>query len=134
MGLFKQVKDTRNILRETPNMLMQARDLAAQAQAFQAVQALHGATTPGAAGVPMSDDELQPIAGISLERYAQLAKTIGSERLSGDALESYLGAHGHTEGDWQHAYEGWNARMKANMALSTQFGVMYQRAVATKAA
>jgi hypothetical protein len=134
MGLFKQVKDTRNILREAPAMLLQARDLAAQAQEFQAIQQIQGAVPGAGLGGAIDDDTMAPINGITLERYAQLAKTIGTERLSGALLESFLAAHGHTEADWQTAYEGWNARMKANVALSTQFGVMYQRAPVTKVA
>jgi hypothetical protein len=130
MGLMKQLKQTRETLREAPGLMMQARDMAAQAQAqeFQALQSLQG-TVPGAAmGGATSGEELAPIAGISLERYAQLAKTIGAQQMSGATLEAFLAQNGHTETDWQTAYDGWNAHMKANMAISTQFGVMFQRA------
>ena len=128
MGLMKQLKQTRETLREAPGLMMQARDMAAQAQEFQALQSLQG-TVPGAAmGGATSGEELAPIAGISLERYAQLAKAIGTQQMSGATLESFLAQNGHTEADWQAAYDGWNARMKANMAISTQFGVMFQRA------
>jgi hypothetical protein len=128
MGLFKQLKQTREILHEAPGMMMQARDLAAHAQEFQVLQTIQGATPGAALGGATSGEELAPIAGISLERYAALAKTIGAQQLSGATLESFLSQNGHTEADWQAAYDGWNARMKANMSISTQFAVMFQRA------
>lgn len=70
--------------------------------------------------------ELVPIAGISLERYAQLAKTVGTRRLQGLELDAFLVGNGHNPTDWQAASDGWNARIKANMGLSTQFGSLYQ--------
>ena len=128
MGLIKQVKRTRDTLREVPGMMMQARDLAAQAQELQALQAVQGAVPGAALGGATSPEELDPIAGITLDRYALLAKAIGTRQLSGQALVAFLTDQGHTETEWQAAYDGWNARMKANMPISTQFGVMFQRA------
>jgi hypothetical protein len=78
----------------------------------------------------VTPSELEPIAGISLERYAQLAKAVGARRLQGVELDAFLVGHGHNPTEWEAAYNGWNTRMKANMGLSTQFGMLYQSAVA----
>jgi hypothetical protein len=131
MGLFKQMKDMKNVLHEAPEMIAQAQALGAQAQQLQAAQAQAGGIpTMASLGTPPTAAELEPIAGISLERYAQLAKAVGTRQLQGDGLDAFLGAHGHSGADWQAAYDGWNARMKANMALSTRFGSLYQTAAA----
>lgn len=127
MGFLKQMKDMNNTLHEAPGMIAQAQELGAQAQAYGAAMA----ATPGV-GTPhiVTPGELEPIAGISLDRYAQLAKAVGTRKLQGAELDAFLGANGHNAADWQAAYDGWNARMKANMGLSTQFGTLYQSAAA----
>jgi hypothetical protein len=127
MGFLKQMKDMKNTLHEAPGMIDQARQLGAQAQHMQAA----AAAMPGV-GAPqiVTPEELEPIAGISLERYAQLAKAVGARKLQGVELDSFLVGNGHNPADWQAAYDGWNARMKANMGLSTKYGALYQQAAA----
>jgi hypothetical protein len=127
MGFLKQMKDMKNTLHEAPGMIDQARQLGAQAQQMQAA----AAAMPGVGAAQIvSPEELEPIAGISLERYAQLAKAVGARKLQGTELDSFLVGNGHNAGDWQAAYDGWNARMKANMGLSTRYGALYQQAAA----
>lgn len=128
MGLFKQMKDMKNVVAQAPGMIDQAQQMAAQAQQLQAAQAAQ-AGVPGFGGT-VAPAELEPIAGISLERYAQLSKTIGERRLDAAGLESFVAAQGHSAADWQAAYDGWNARMKANMALSVQFSQLYNATAA----
>ena len=125
MGFLKQMKDMKNVLHEAPGALAQAQQLGAQAKEMQAA----AAAMPGV-GTPhiITPAELEPIAGISLERYAQLAKAVGTRKLQGVELDGFLVGNGHNAADWQAAYDGWNARMKANMGLSTQFGSLYQSA------
>jgi phosphoserine phosphatase len=130
MGFLKQMKDMKNTLHEAPGMIAQAQELGAQAQAYaQAQQAMAGGLgAPGAATVTAAD--LEPISGISLERYAQLAKAVGTRKLQGPELDAFLAGNGHSAAAWQAAYDGWNARMRNNMGLSTQYGTLYQSAVA----
>src|SRR4051812_14277089 len=103
MGLMKQLKQTRETLREVPSLMAQAGAMAAQAQEFQALQQLQGAVPGAAFGGATSPEELSPIAGITLERYAALAKTIGAQQMSGETLESFLASNGHTVADWNAA-------------------------------
>jgi hypothetical protein len=127
MGFLKQMKDMKNTLHEAPGAIAQARELGAQAQALAAAtQAMPGVGTPHV----VTSAELEPIAGISLERYAQLAKAVGARKLQDTELDAFLVGNGHNAADWQAAYDGWNAGMKANMGLSTQFGTLYQQAAA----
>jgi hypothetical protein len=130
MGFLKQMKDLKNTVHEAPGVIAQARELGDQAQAYAAAQQQMAGL--GAAGAPasVSAADLEPIDGISLERYAQLAKSVGTRKLQGAELDAFLAGNGHTTATWQAAYDGWNARMKNNMGLSTQYGTLYQSSVA----
>ena len=131
MGMFKQIQDMKNVVAQAPGMVEQAQKMAQQAQQMQAAQmAAAQAQMPQMGGAPGGVDAaaLEPIAGISLERYAQLAKSIGERKLDQAGVESFVKLQGHSPEDWQAAYDGWNARFKNNMALSVQFGTMYQQA------
>lgn len=127
MGFLKQIKQMKETVAEAPGMVEQAQKMAQQAQAMQAAQmAAAPASMPGAG--PIDPALLEPIAGVTLEKYAQLAKAIGERRLDQAGTESFVQLHGVTPGDWQAAYDGWNQRFKGNMALSTHFGMLYQQA------
>lgn len=132
MGVFKQIKDMKNVVAQTPAMIEQAQKMAQQAQEMQAAQmAAAQAQMPQMGGAPAGGVEpalLEPIAGISLERYAQLAKSVGERKLDQAGVESFVKLQGHSPEDWQKAYDGWNARFKGNMALSVHFGNLYQQA------
>ena len=144
MGLFKDLKNMKDTVHAAPDMIRQAQVLGAQAQALGAAQAASPQETTaqrpdgsgawsrpgnmvGAPGV-VTAAELEPIAGVSLERYAQLAKAIGERHLDQAGIEDLARSQGLTPEAWQQAYDGWNARMKVNLALSTQFGQLYQQA------
>jgi len=132
MGVFKQIKDMKNVVAQTPAMVEQAQKMAQQAQQMQAAQMAAAQAQMGQmAGAPAGGVDpalLEPIAGISLERYAQLARSIGERKLDQAGVESFVKLQGHTPEDWQMAYDGWNARFKNNMPLSVQFGTIYQQA------
>jgi hypothetical protein len=132
VGVFKQIKDMKNVVAQTPGMVEQAQKMAQQAQQLQAAQMAAAQAQMGQmAGAPAGGVDpalLEPIAGISLERYAQLAKSIGERKLDQAGVESFVKLQGHSPEDWQKAYDGWNARFKNNMALSVQFGSLYQQA------
>jgi hypothetical protein len=131
MGFLKQMKDLKNTVHEAPGMIAQAQELGAQAQAYAAAQqASLAGGAPGMPGAAVSAADVEPISGISLERYAQLAKSMGARKLQGPELDAFLASNGHTTAAWQAAYDGWNARMKTNMGLSTQYGSLYHAAVA----
>ncbi|MBP1631912.1 MAG: hypothetical protein H6Q11_200 [Acidobacteria bacterium] len=132
MGVFKQLKDMKQVVAQAPGMVEQAQKMAQQAQQLQAAQMAAAQAQPGqAAGAPAGGVDpalLEPIAGISLERYAQLARSIGERKLDQAGVESFVKLQGHSPEEWQAAYDGWNARFKNNMALSVHFGSLYQQA------
>ena len=127
MGIFKQIKDMKEMVAEAPGMVEQAQKMAQQAQQMQAAQ-MAAAQAGAAAAGSIPPALLEPIAGISLERYAQLAKSVGERKLDQAGLESFVKLQGHSPEEWQAAYDGWNARFKDNMPLSVHFGTLYQQA------
>jgi hypothetical protein len=110
---------------EAPGMIEQAQKMQQQAQEMQAAQMAAGQAA-GAAGI--DPELLEPIAGVSLEKYAELAKAVGERKLDQAGIDSFVQLHGVSPEEWQAAYDGWNERFKGNMALSTHFGNLYQQA------
>jgi hypothetical protein len=130
MGLFKQMKDMKNVVAAAPDMVDQAQQMQANAQQMQTaqMQAAQAGAVPGGVGGPLDAAALEPIAGISLEEYARLSKTIGTRGLDEAGLANYVVGQGHSVESWQAAYEGWNDRFKGNTALAVQYGNLYQQA------
>lgn len=133
MGLFKQMKDMKNVVAAAPEMVEQANQMSAQAQQMAAAQqqAAAAGAVPGGVGGPLDPASLEPIAGITLEEYARLSKTIGTRGLDQAGIEAYVTAEGHTPETWQAAYDGWNERFKGNTALAVHFGNLYQQTPAS---
>jgi hypothetical protein len=126
VGLFKQMKDMKTTVEAAPGLVSQAQQMGAQAQAMQAANAQAMGQMGLAGGMPApvdpNDPMLAPIEGIDLLRYAQLSKAIGHYQLrSQEQIDDYMRSAGHTPEAWQAAYDGWNARFRANMSLSTLY-------------
>jgi hypothetical protein len=130
MGLFKQMKDMKNVVAAAPDMVDQAQQMQANAQQMQAaqMQAAQMGAVPGGVGGAVDPAALEPIEGISLEEYARLSKTIGTRGLDQAGIADYVQTQGHTPDAWQAAYDGWNERFKGNTALAVQYGNLYQQA------
>lgn len=126
MGAFKRFKDMKKAVSAAPGMIEQAQGLQAQAQQMQAAQMAAAGASAGAGAI--DPQLLEPIAGVTLEKYAELSKAIGEKKLDQAGIESFVQLHGVTPDSWQAAYEGWNERFKGNMALSVHFGTLYQQA------
>ena len=130
MGLFKGMKDMKDAVAAAPDMMDQAQQMQAQMQAQAGkMNASVAGMQQGAAAVDPA--QLEPIDGISLERYAQLSKTIGTRQLTSEAqVHEFLASEGHTPEQWQAAYDGWNARMKQDFALQGHFSALYNSTAA----
>ena len=126
MAAFKKFKDMKKMVSEAPGMVEQAQEMQEQAQEMQAAQVAAGQSA-GAAGA-FDPQLLEPIAGVTIEKYAELAKAVGDRKLDQAGIESFVQLHGLTPDAWQEAYDGWNERFKGNMALSVHFGTLYQQA------
>ena len=126
MGLFKGMKDMKDMVSAAPGMIDQAQQMQANAAAMQANAGMPGGL-PGA--IDPNDPILAPINGIDLQRYAQLSKAIGHYQMkTSEQIDAYMQSAGHSPEDWQAAYDGWNERFKQNMSLSTLYAQYFNTA------
>ena len=122
MGLFKQMKDMKKTVEAAPGMFAQAQQLGAQAQSMAAAQQ-YAATRPTAAVAVAGGPDLEPIAGVSIELYADISRDCAGH--AGDAGHAAMMAgRGVSGDDWQQAMNGWNARMH-NPAVAQRFNQLY---------
>lgn len=134
MGLFKQMKDMKNMVEAAPDMVAQARQLGAQAQEYgaaqqaaaqqaaqQATEAAQQAAAPGSE----SAADFEPINGVTLEQYAALCKQLGASAADTTAAHSAASAVGISAEDWDAASAGWGQRMQTNRVVGTKFRDLY---------
>ncbi len=127
MGFFKQIKDMKATVAAAPEMIEQAQEMAANAQAMAAAQqaAAQQAQQAAQPTAPAVGPDFEPIAGVSLELYAEISKslaTVNYDQSQGPALAA---ARGVSPENWQAAVDGWNARMRTNPAVGQRFNALY---------
>ncbi len=143
MGLFKQIKDMKDMVESAPGMMESANQLsanaqaqaaAAQAQAAQFQAGGYPGAMPGQAYVNNLNQnmhgepdpaKLEPINGVSLETYAAILKELGARGNDQALLPEIAQSHGVKPDDWEKAKEGWGARMKGDLALGSKFNALY---------
>ncbi len=136
MGLFKQVKDMKNVIAAAPGLIDQANQMGDNAQAMQAQglaqqQALMGRISDhqaAAAGnlAPQSGG-LDPIAGVGLETYVEIVKAIAPLGYDQSLLPGIAASHGIGGSSWQQAHDGWNARIQSDPAVARAFSDIHRR-------
>jgi hypothetical protein len=134
MGLFKQMKDMKGMVEDAPAMIRNAQALGAQAQEMAAAQqaaaqaqaaAAQAQWQNGAAPAGAQAVEYEPISGVSLDLYAQIAKglaAVGYDQARGPEVAA---THGVSADSWQAAVDGWNARIKGSPEVAGRFNALY---------
>lgn len=133
MGMFKQMKDMKDMVHAAPGMVDQAQQMAANAQVMQqqmmaqqqaamaqAMQAQQAAAAAPATGA------LEPIAGVGLELYARIVKAIAPLNYDQSALPGIAASHGVDGASWQQAHDGWNARIQGDPSVAKAFSDIYR--------
>jgi hypothetical protein len=128
MGMFKRMKDMKDMVEASPDMVRQARQMGAQAQEYAtAQQAAVGAQTaqsaPPTAAVGTAD--FDPIAGVSIELYAEISKGLAAYNYYITKGPEVAATKGVSAEDWNAAMTGWNDRIKANRAVAQRFNALY---------
>ena len=124
MGLFKQMKDMKATVAAAPEMINQAQQLGANAQA-QAMAMQASMTQVATAPVATTGADFAPIAGVSLDLYAQISKDLAGVGYDQSQAAGLAAARGVPADAWQAALDGWNARMQTNPAVARQFNALY---------
>lgn len=131
MGLFKQMKDMKNVVEQAPEMITQAQQMGAQAQemaaaqqaaAQQAVAQQQAATT---AAAEAGGADFEPVAGVTIEQYADVSKEVAASGGDQSKAAAIAAGKGISADDWQAAMDGWNQRMQTNPAVGQRFNQLY---------
>jgi hypothetical protein len=129
VGVFRELKDMKNIGHEAPVGIEQAQQMVADADALSAAYRVQNVPqTPTAAFVTSgatTGPDFEPIAAVSLELYAEISKSLATIDYDLSRSIRLAGDKGVSEENWAVAVEGWNARMAANPAVGTKFSALY---------
>lgn len=128
MGMFKRMKDMKDMVEAAPGMVAQAQQLSAQAQQMAvaqqaAMQAQAGGVPPGSA--PAGAD-FGPIGGVSLEQFAAVSKGVAAYGYDASKLVEVAASQGIAASAWDTAYRGWNERIQRNRAVAQRFNQIYR--------
>jgi hypothetical protein len=129
MGMFKRMKDMKDMVEASPDMVRQARQMGAQAQEYGAAQqatmnAQSAQFAPPAAPAAGPAD-FDPIAGVSIEVYAEISKGLAAYNYDVTKGPEVAATKGVSAEDWDSAMTGWNDRIKANRAVAQRFNALY---------
>ncbi|MEZ5221296.1 MAG: hypothetical protein R2743_07355 [Ilumatobacteraceae bacterium] len=80
-----------------------------------------GTATPDPSGM---DEVLQPIAGVGLELYAAIVRSIAVFEHDLSMLTSMAALHGVDHDTWERARRGWSARLAEHPAVDHLFRVL----------
>lgn len=114
MGLFKDLKRTTQAVAAAPQAKAAAE---AEAAALRATD------------IDPDDPVLEPVEGVTIERYAELCAALAGAGLASEAdVDTWAVAQGLEPGSYQRVSEAWNTRMGTHRALTNRFGALYSAA------
>jgi hypothetical protein len=143
MGIFKQIKDMKDMVNAAPGLVEQAQQMGAQAQqmaaaqqaAAQARMAQYGGPQPGAFGQQAGSlgqtagpagPDFEPVADVSLAQFAAVTKAVAAFNYDGSKLPEIAASKGIPSYAWETACNGWNERIKSNPAVAQRYNQLYR--------
>jgi DNA primase len=129
MGLMKDFKDMKSMVSNAPGMIDEAQKMAANAQAMAAQQqqaaAAMMAQQQAAMAGPAVGPDFDPIDGVTLEQFAEVAKGLAEYNYDQNMAVQVAGMKGIPADKWLSASAAWNDRIKANPAVAQRFNALY---------
>jgi hypothetical protein len=150
MGIFKQIRDMKDMVNAAPGLVEQAQQMGAQAQqmaaaqraAAQAQMAQYGGQQPGAFGQQAgafgqqagafgqqagpTGPDFEPIDNVSLDQFAAVTKAVAAFNYDGSKLPQIAASRGIPAYAWETACNGWNERIKSNPAVAQHYNQLYR--------
>jgi hypothetical protein len=150
MGIFKQIRDMKDMVNAAPGLVEQAQQMGAQAQqmaaaqraAAQAQMAQYGGAQPGAFGQQAgafgqqagafgqqagpTGPDFEPIDNVSLDQFAAVTKAVAAFNYDGSKLPQIAASRGIPAYAWESACNGWNERIKSNPAVAQRYNQLYR--------
>lgn len=129
MGMMKDLKNMKNVVAAAPGMVEEAQKMGANAQAMAAQQqqaaAEMMAQQQAAAAAPAVGPDFEPVDGVTLEQFAEVAKGLAEYNYDQNMAVQVAGMKGIAADVWQSASQTWNDRIKANPAVAQRFNALY---------
>ena len=145
MGIFRQIKDMRDMANAAPDLIEQAQQAGAQARqlaeaqraAMQAQMGRYTGMPAGAApygqpapfgqpGTAPSAAGFEPIDGVTLDQFAAVSKASAGYNYDASRLPEIAASMGIPAYSWENAAQGWNVRLRANPAVAQRFSQLYR--------
>jgi hypothetical protein len=144
MGIFKQIKDMKDMVNAAPGLVEQAQQMGAQAQQMAAAQQAAaqarmaqygGGAQPGAFGQQAgafgqqagpAGPDFEPIDNVSLAQFAAVTKAVAAFNYDGSKLPEIAASKGIPSYAWETACNGWNERIKSNPAVAQRYNQLYR--------
>jgi hypothetical protein len=134
MGMFKRMKDMKDMIEAAPGMVAQAQQLGAQAQqmavaqqaAMQAQFGQAGGAQPGTAPAGAAGTDFEPIAGVTLEQFVSVSRGVAAYGYDASKLADVAASQGIDSFTWDTAQRGWNERIHRNRAVAQRFNQIYR--------
>jgi hypothetical protein len=82
-------------------------------------------STPSAAAVPTEGPDFEPVAGVSLELYAEISKGLAAYNYDQSKAPEIAASKGVSADAWDAAMTEWNVRMKRNPGVAKAFNSYY---------
>jgi hypothetical protein len=100
MGMLKRMKDLKDMTEAAPGTVQQAGTLPAGA-------------------------DFDPIAGVSLELFADVSRGLAAYSYDITKATEIAASKGVSPEDWNRAMNAWNERIKARPAVAKRFNALY---------
>ncbi|HEY0934555.1 MAG TPA: hypothetical protein VGD91_12520 [Trebonia sp.] len=131
MGMIKRMKDMKDMVNAAPGLVAQAQQMGAQAQQMAAAQqaAMQARTAQpagGFTGAAPAGPDFESIAGVSLDQFAAVSKAVAAYNYDQSMLAQIAVSRGIQASAWEIASQGWNDRIKRNIAVAQRFNQVYR--------
>ena len=135
MGFLKQFKDLKDTVAAAPDMIDQAQQMKINAEQMAANQQAAVAQAQAninaaqvAATTPASGADMEPVAGVSLQLFAEVSKGLAAFNYDLTQAPAIALTKGIQPDAWQAAAAEWNDRIKRNPAVAKAFNALYMAA------
>jgi hypothetical protein len=131
MGFLRQMKDMKEMTQAAPDLIRNAQTMGAQAQEMAAAQRaaadlqMQQLASQQQTAVAAGGPDYDPIAGVSLEAYAEVSKGLAEYNYDQSKGAMIAASKGIAPENWDQAVAGWNERIRTNQTVAQQFNKLY---------
>jgi hypothetical protein len=112
------------MVRNAQQMAAQAQEMAAAQQAA-AQQRIQQVSAQQQAAVAAGGPDYDPIAGVSIEQYAEVSKGLAAYNYDQTKGPMVAASKGISADSWEQAVTGWNDRIRTNPTVAQRFNQLY---------